>query len=77
MKSKLTILSLALVCPAVMFSQVTQTTTSSAETTTMDTTPSYNSWSISFGGGIPLMQNADLRSIQNEYIGRLFCLLQY
>lgn len=65
MKSKLTILSLALVCPAVMFSQVTQTTTSSAETTTMDTTPSYNSWSISFGGGIPLMQNADLRSIQN------------
>lgn len=65
MKSKLTILSLALVCPAVMFSQVTQTTTSSAETTTMDTTPSYNSWSISFGGGIPLMQNSDLRSIQN------------
>ncbi|OJX29213.1 MAG: hypothetical protein BGO86_01745 [Chryseobacterium sp. 36-9] len=65
MKSKLTILSLALVCPGMMFSQVTQTTTSSAETTTMDTTPSYNSWSISFGGGIPLMQNADLRSIQN------------
>ncbi len=65
MKSKLTILSLALVCPAVMFSQVTQNTASSAERTTMDTTPSYNSWSISFGGGIPLMQNSDLRSIQN------------
>ena len=64
MKSKLTILSLVLVCPAVMFSQVMQTTTSSAETTT-ETTPSYNSWSISFGGGIPLMQNSDLRSIQN------------
>lgn len=66
MKSKLTILSLALACPAVMFSQeMTQTTSSTVETTTMDTMPSYNSWSISFGGGVPLMQNADLKSIQS------------
>ncbi|GGG49271.1 hypothetical protein GCM10007332_08490 [Epilithonimonas arachidiradicis] len=27
--------------------------------------PSYNSWSISFGGGIPFMQQADLKSIQS------------
>ncbi len=66
MKSKLTILSMALLCPAVMFSQeMMQTTSSTAETTSMDSAPSYNSWSISFGGGIPLMQNADLKSIQD------------
>lgn len=68
MKSKLTILSLALLCPAVMFSQeMTQTTTTtSTQTSMLDTVPSYNSWSLSFGGGVPLMQHADLRSIQND-----------
>ena len=65
MKSKLTILSMALLCPAVMFSQDMMQTASTSAGTSMDTTPSYNSWSISFGGGIPLMQNADLKSIQD------------
>lgn len=73
MKSKLTILSLALACPAVMFSQEMMQTTS-AKTTTAETTtlaplrtgaPRFNSWSVSFGGGVPLMQNADLKSIQS------------
>lgn len=67
MKSKLTILSMALVCPAMMFSQETMQTTSAVEPTTITANPSptYNSWSLSFGGGVPLMQNADLKSIQN------------
>lgn len=66
MKSKLTILSLALACPAVMFSQeIAQTTSLPLETKTVDTAPSYNSWSFSFGGGVPLMQHADLRSIKS------------
>lgn len=66
MKSRLTVLSMALLCPAVMFSQeMTQTTSAQSETTSVDSNPSYNSWSISFGGGIPLMQNADLKSIQD------------
>jgi OOP family OmpA-OmpF porin len=70
MKSKLTILSLALACPAVMFSQeVMQTTsTNSVETTSVnstDSSPRFNSWSVSFGGGVPLMQNADLKSINS------------
>lgn len=75
MKSKLTILSLALACPAVMFSQqMTNTSTNSVETTSvqsMDTAPRFNSWSLSFGGGVPLMQNADLKSINdgNNLIG--------
>jgi OOP family OmpA-OmpF porin len=64
MKSKLTILSLALACPAVMFSQEMTQTTVQTPTTTMEA-PSYNSWSISFGGGVPFMQNADLKSIQS------------
>jgi len=69
MKSKLTILSLALACPAVMFSQEmmqTTTNTNSMETTSMKSDgPKFNSWSVSFGGGVPLMQNADLRSIES------------
>ncbi|UQB69863.1 OmpA family protein [Epilithonimonas zeae] len=69
MKSKLTILSLALACPAVMFSQEMMQTTSSTnpvETTSLKSEgPRFNSWSISFGGGVPLMQNADLKSIQS------------
>jgi len=69
MKSKLTILSLALACPAVMFSQEMMQTTSTTSTTPvetpMDASPKFNSWSVSFGGGIPWMQNADLVSIQN------------
>lgn len=66
MKSRLTVLSMALLCPAVMFSQeMTQTTSAQSETTSVDSNPGYNSWSISFGGGIPLMQNADLKSIQD------------
>lgn len=69
MKSKLTILSLALACPAMMFSQEMMQTTSN--TTPVETTslksdgPRFNSWSVSFGGGIPWMQNADLRSIES------------
>ena len=69
MKSKLAILSLALACPAVMFSQEMMQTTSTTNTTpvesSMDTSPRFNSWSFSFGGGVPLMQNADLKSIQS------------
>lgn len=68
MKSKLAILSLALACPAVMFSQEMMQTTSTTETTpvvTKDVSPRFNSWSVSFGGGVPLMQNADLKSISN------------
>ncbi|WDF45748.1 OmpA family protein [Chryseobacterium sp. KACC 21268] len=69
MKSKLTILSLALACPAVMFSQEmmqTTTNTNSVERTTLKSDSTrFNSWSVSFGGGIPLMQNADLKSIQS------------
>lgn len=64
MKSKLTILSLALACPAVMFSQeIMQTTAAPIET--VDSSPRFNSWSLSFGGGVPLMQHADLKSIQS------------
>jgi len=75
MKSKLTLLSLALACPAVMFSQEmmqTTTTTTPAETTSVKTEgPRFNSWAISFGGGVPFMQNADLKSIQggNTLVG--------
>ena len=66
MKFRLTVLSMALLCPAVMFSQeMTQTTSANSQATSVDSSPSYNSWSISFGGGIPLMQNADLKSIQS------------
>ena len=69
MKSKLTILSLALACPAVMFSQEMMQTTTTTETTPVvtktDSAPRFNSWSVSFGGGVPLMQNADLKSIQS------------
>ena len=66
MKSRLTVLSMALLCSAVMFSQeMTQTTSANSQATSVDSSPSYNSWSISFGGGIPLMQNADLKSIQS------------
>jgi len=69
MKSKLTILSLALACPAVMFSQEqmqSTTNTNPVETTSLKTdSPRFNSWSVSFGGGVPLMQNADLKSIQS------------
>ncbi|WP_379963372.1 OmpA family protein [Epilithonimonas sp. UC225_85] len=69
MKSKLTILSLALACPAVMFSQQTMqtnTNTNSIETTSMKSDSTrFNSWSVSFGGGIPFMQNADLKSINS------------
>ena len=69
MKSKLAILSLALACPAVMFSQEMMQTT--ANTNPTETTPlksdstRFNSWSVSFGGGVPLMQNADLKSINS------------
>lgn len=69
MKSKLAILSLALACPAVMFSQEmmqTTSTTTPVETTTMNSGPRFNSWSISFGGGVPFMQNADLKTISND-----------
>jgi len=69
MKSKLTILSLALACPAVMFSQEMMQTTSATNTTQMETprdsSPRFNSWSLSFGGGVPFMQNADLKSINS------------
>jgi len=68
MKSKLAILSLALACPAVMFSQEmmqTTSTTTNVETTSLNSGPRFNSWSVSFGGGVPLMQNADLRSVSN------------
>lgn len=69
MKSKLAILSLALACPAVMFSQemmqTTSTTTEVVKTTPLNDGPRFNSWSVSFGGGVPLMQNADLKSISN------------
>ena len=68
MKSKLAILSLALACPAVMFSQEMMQTTSTTEvveTTPLNSGPRFNSWSVSFGGGVPLMQNADLKSISN------------
>lgn len=68
MKSKLTILSLALACPALMFSQEMMQTTSNTtavETTSLNSGPRFNSWSVSFGGGVPLMQNADLKSISN------------
>lgn len=69
MKSKLAILSMALACPAVMFSQEMMQTTSATtpvETTPLRSeTPRFNSWSVSFGGGVPLMQNADLKSISN------------
>lgn len=69
MKSKLTILSLALACPAMMFSQQvmqTNTNTTSVETASLKSDSTrFNSWAISFGGGVPLMQNADLKSISN------------
>jgi len=48
-----------------MFSQEMTQTTATTESTMMDDSPRFNSWSISFGGGVPLMQHADLRSIQS------------
>ncbi|MEG1312746.1 MAG: OmpA family protein [Bacilli bacterium] len=77
MKSKLAILSLAIAVPATAFAQDSlqvikndeyPNTFSSGSANIQPLTQSakrFNDWSLSFGGGIPLMQSADLTSIKN------------
>ena len=77
MKSKLAILSLAIALPATAFAQDSLQVTNNGEYPNTFSSGSanvqpftqsakrFNDWSISFGGGVPLMQSADLTSIKN------------
>ena len=85
MKSKLALLSLAMAVPTVALAQDSLRTVSS-NTDYPNTFSSgsanvqrftqsskrFNDWSISFGGGVPLMQSADLTSIKNGNGKNLF-----
>ncbi|SDI51695.1 OmpA-OmpF porin, OOP family [Chryseobacterium taeanense] len=78
MKSRLSILSLAIALPTCVFAQDSlqvmnntqyPNTYSSGSVNVQPFTNSskrFNDWSISFGGGVPLMQSADLVSIKTS-----------